>query len=247
MGIAGLDLSLMFERQFFVCSYGGCASWTIADFLGRYGTVHHIHSRQPPEFLSLPVSRKALNRWFGKGTKEHFSRSRRHRLEDTSNCTVIYLYAKPVYSIFSRRAFSRRHLKSIGVTGTNLRKLSKMSRSEYLDGGVDLIGYEQFFDNYVVAGVNRNYNIVAVNVQKLWESLENFFTDLKLPAGDLPSFPKERPREREEEIGRHLDYIYSSFNRRIDEMEPITVIPSMGEGDSSAVDQSHLKTVPERT
>lgn len=235
----------MSERRFFVCSYGGCASWTIASFLGRYGAVHHIHSTRPPEFLSFPVSRKALHRWFGGGAKEHFSGSRRDRLEDASNCAVIYLYVKPVYSIFSTRAFSRRHLKSIGVTGINLRKLCKMSRSEYLRGGVDLIGYEQFFDNYISNGINRNYDLLAVNVHQLWDNLDDFFGGLNLPTGDTRSFPKERRRKREDEINRHIDEIYGLFNERIDQMAPITVIAATGRRGSSA-DQSRLKSVPER-
>ncbi len=118
----------MQPMQFFICSYGGCASWSVARFLSRYGTVHHIHSRKSPEYLSLPVSRKIFHRWFGGGIKEHFSNSPSDNIQDTSICRVLYLYVKPVYSIFSKRAFSVRHLRSIGVSRTNLRSVSKMSR-----------------------------------------------------------------------------------------------------------------------
>ncbi len=214
----------MQPMQFFICSYGGCASWTVARFLRRYGTIHHIHSRKPPEYLTLPVSQKILHRWFGGGAKEHFSNSPSDRIQDTSTCSVLYLYVKPVYSIFSKKAFSVRHLKSIDVSGTNLRRISRMSRSDYLRGGVDLISYEQFFDNYVSQDINRNYNIVAVNVHKLWNHLPELFEILNLPQTDIESFPHERSREREKEIQEHLDDIYAHFNQRIDNMKPIVVV-----------------------
>ena len=99
-----------------------------------------------------------------------------------------------------------------------------MSRSDYLRGGVDLINYEQFFDNYVSKGINRNYNIIAVNVHKLWSHLSEFFDILNIPNTDIESFPHERTREREKEIQEHLDDIYAHFNQRIDEMKPIAVI-----------------------
>ena len=99
-----------------------------------------------------------------------------------------------------------------------------MSRSDYLRGGVDLVSYEQFFDNYVSQGINRNYNIIAVNVHKLWSHLSEFFDILNIPNTDIESFPHERTRERGKEIQEHLDDIYAHFNQRIDEMKPIAVI-----------------------
>ncbi|MDP6275770.1 MAG: hypothetical protein QGF69_02505 [Candidatus Marinimicrobia bacterium] len=105
-----------------------------------------------------------------------------------------------------------------------MRTISKMSRSDYLRGGVDLISYEQFFDNYVSQGINRNYNIIAVNVHKLWNHLPELFEILNIPQTDIESFPHERSREREKEIQKHLDDIYAHFNQRIDNMKPIVVV-----------------------
>jgi len=82
---------------------------------------------------------------------------------------------KPVYSILSRKAFSQRHLRSIGVKPQNLKKLKTLSPKEYIVGKTNLIDYESFFDNYVVKGINRNYDIIAVNVHKLWDNLAKFF------------------------------------------------------------------------
>ena len=99
-----------------------------------------------------------------------------------------------------------------------------MSRSDYLRGGVDLINYEQFFDNYVSKGINRNYNIIAANVHKLWSHLPELFEILNIPQTEIGSFPSERTHEREQEIMNHMDNIYAPFNQRIDDMKPILVV-----------------------
>ena len=82
-------------KRYFVCSYGGCASWTLLEFLQNNGVAYHIHSNRPPELLTLPVSRKLIHRLLNYGMREHFSNRKKHRIIDTSNCYVIYLYVKP--------------------------------------------------------------------------------------------------------------------------------------------------------
>jgi len=211
-------------KRYFVCSYGGCASWTLRRFLQHYGTAYHIHSCRPPEFLTLPVSRKPVHRLFNYGVKEHFGSARKDRIRDTSNCSVIYLFVKPAYSIFSRKAFSQRHLRSIGVERKNLRKLRKLSREEYITSGEDLIDYESFFHNYVMRGINRNYDIIAVNVHKLWNDLESFFTLTDLPLSELEKFPQRQPHRFAEKVEKYLNFAYRALNEKIDAMAPVTLI-----------------------
>ena len=40
------------KRTFYVCSYGGCGSYMLCDYLKNFGDVKHIHSRKPPSILS---------------------------------------------------------------------------------------------------------------------------------------------------------------------------------------------------
>jgi len=213
-------------KRYFVCSYGGCASWTLLQFLQNNGVTYHIHSNRPPELLTLPVSRKLIHRLLNYGMREHFSNRKKHRIIDTSNCYVIYLYVKPAYSILSRKAFSQRHLKSIGVKPQNLKKLKTLSRKEYLVGRTNLIDYESFFDNYVVKGINRNYDIIAVNVHKLWDNLPKFFSFTDIPLSEIKKFPKKRPHIAEKLLEKYVKsgYAYGSLNEKIDAMDPITLL-----------------------
>lgn len=211
MTIAGTE-------RYFVCSYGGCASWIVRRFLQNYGTAYHIHSCRPPEFLTLPVSRKPVHRLFNYGVKEHFGSARKDRIRDTSGCYVIYLFVKPAYSIFSRKAFSQRHLRSIGVERKDLKKLRKLSREEYVTGGEDLIDYESFFHNYVMGGINRNYDIIAVNVHKLWNDLESFFKLTDLPLSEMERFPRREPHRAAEKVEKYLNSAYRALNEKIDAM-----------------------------
>ena len=96
---------------------------------------------------------------------------------------------KPAYSIFSRNAFSQRHLRSIGVKPQNLKKLKTLSPKEYIVGKTNLIDYESFFDNYVVKGINRNYYIIAINIHKLWDNLAKFFSFTDIPLFEIKNFP----------------------------------------------------------
>ena len=215
----------LYSGEFYVCSYGGCASWTIHRFLKNYGTVYHIHSRFPPKYLTLPVSRKWSHRFSNEGVREHFSDNPADRIEVTTAVHVIFLYIKPVYSIYSRRAFSQRHLKSIGVTKKNLNILKTLSRQEYMKKNEDLINYEEFFNNYVNETAERNYDIISVNVEKLWDNLDTFFEYVDIPKSDKDRFPERRKPQAIGKITKYMDNIYSSYNTRIDEMDPIVTIP----------------------
>ncbi len=191
-------------KRYFVYSYGGCASLTLFEFLRNNGVTYHIHSNRPPELLTLPVSRKPIHRLLNYGVREHFSNRKKHRIFDTSNCYVIYIYVKPAYSTLSRKAFSQRHLRSIGVKPQNLKKLKTFSPKEYIVGKTNLIDYESFFDNYVVKGINRNYDIIAVNVHKLWENLVKFFLFTNIPLSEIKNFPKKRPHNAEKLLEKYV-------------------------------------------
>ena len=39
-------------RIFYVCSYGGCGSTMLSNYLKKFGIVYHIHSINPPDHLT---------------------------------------------------------------------------------------------------------------------------------------------------------------------------------------------------
>jgi hypothetical protein len=77
------------EKVFYVCSFGGCGSKMLCEYLTQFGTVKHVHSRYPPTTLAEIDS----NEWFSqKPIKE----------EALKDYYVIYIYRDPVKAILSR-------------------------------------------------------------------------------------------------------------------------------------------------
>ena len=40
------------KKVFYVCSYGGCGSKMLCEYLAHFGTIKHVHSRNPPNKLT---------------------------------------------------------------------------------------------------------------------------------------------------------------------------------------------------
>ena len=60
------------NKKFYICSYGGCGSTVLFNYLKSFGEVEHIHDRYPPEKLSHIGSNKTsclvYSEWFNKTT-----------------------------------------------------------------------------------------------------------------------------------------------------------------------------------
>ena len=56
------------DRIFYVCSYGGCGSYMLCNYLSYFGKVYHIHSRNTPknlEYIGEENSNKYIySEWF---------------------------------------------------------------------------------------------------------------------------------------------------------------------------------------
>ena len=85
------------EMTYYVCSYGGCGSYMLCDYLRKFGNVEHIHSRKPPLNLEYIGKKNTLENVYG----EWFNNVPIPE-NDLANYKVIYLYRNPVKAIYSR-------------------------------------------------------------------------------------------------------------------------------------------------
>ena len=76
-------------KVFYVCSFGGCGSKMLCEYLKHFGTVKHVHSRRPPTKLTHVGS----NEWFNNIPVED---------KYLKSYYVIYIYRDPVKAILSR-------------------------------------------------------------------------------------------------------------------------------------------------
>ena len=161
-----MKLYIKRPRIFYVCSFGGCGSWMLVQYLSQFGTVHHVHSRYPPEFLTT-----IDNEWFT---------ARKLTSEEIACTTVIYIYRNPVAALASvtRRFPLEDHLRNIECS-----RPAATLEDAALEG--DVFGLHEFFVNYV-RPVKRNYRIFCVKYEMFFKNLTAFNTLLKLQPTVLP-------------------------------------------------------------
>ena len=143
------------QKTFYVCSYGGCGSKMLCNALKKFGKVEHVHSRRPPDHLQYIGKNnggKTYCEWFNgieipdDKLEEYF---------------VIYIYRNPCHAIESRFLIPN-HLDHIQAD-RNI-KLVDVSNS-----GMDLYGIRNFYDNYTLPNLNRNYKIHSVKYEDIFD------------------------------------------------------------------------------
>ena len=180
------------KRVFYVCSYGGCGSKLLCDYLKLFGEVKHIHSRYPPlrlEYVGNEMGGDTYSEWFN-GIQIPENELYRY--------TVIYIYKDPVRSIYSRFK-DPGHLVNIG-TDKNI-KIEDVASSKK-----DLYGLYEFYGNYMRPNVKRNYKIICVRYEDLFEKLGELNKALRLINTKI-TFPKLESK-REYEYQKELDEVY---------------------------------------
>lgn len=183
-------------KTFYVCSYGGSGSWLLVNHLKQFGKAHHVHTRKPPEQLSEV-----------KG--EHFTTK---QLSDITGHYVIYIYSEPEYSMHCQQSFSGGHWRNIGVDPDLIQ-----DRETYIKNNQDLIKYEQFFDNYHNLE-NKNYNILFIRFEKIWDNLDAISNHLDV---SFDKFPGNKYNNKPKEFSRIS--VYDSFRERINKLEPVFI------------------------
>ena len=143
-------------KTFYVCSYGGSGSKMLVNALKKYGSVEHIHSRNPPDKLEYIGNNGGGNcycEWFnGIPIPDN-------KVDDY---VVIYIYRNPIKSIYSWHRFHiPEHLSHIQSANINIRL------GDVLTSGKDLYGIRNFYNNYTQKNENRNYKIYCVKYEDI--------------------------------------------------------------------------------
>jgi len=173
------------DHHFYICSFGGCGSWMLAQYLSNFGTVHHVHSRKPPPFVTTVV-------------EERFSTVR----TPYKHNTVIYIYRDPVAAMLSvdRRFDFATHLKNIECADTSV-TLEALETSRK-----DLLGLAEFDANYTTRN-QRNYDVVCVKYEDLFKSWSHLNHALH-----VYDSPRLYPKEKQTHTTRDTEGLKEAFS-----------------------------------
>jgi hypothetical protein len=191
------------NKKFYVCSYGGCGSQMLCHYLGNFGDVYHLHSRQPPIQLTNTGydDNKTYAEWFS--TLEIPD-------EELFKYKVIFLYRNPVDVIYSRYIDSPAMLKNVQCTNINV------TVNDCIQAKMDFFGLGEFFDNYTQKPM-KNYPIYCVKYEDLWANMSLFNQTFSLP--NIPLlYPVKKENEKPQKNYNDLVRIYKSLNEKINAM-----------------------------
>lgn len=162
------------KRMFYVCSYGGSGSKMFCRYLNSFGHTKHIHSRYPPQYLEH-VGHPLNSEWFNENKIDE---------DKIPYYTVIYIYRDPIKATLSRHRPAKRDQTIIKRNLVNIQvaeEYQSLSYNDLLESGKDLYGLEDFFDNYVSENYNKNYDIVCIKYETLWDNLSKINKILDIP------------------------------------------------------------------
>ena len=192
------------SKVFYVCSFGGCGSKMLCAYLEQFGTVKHVHSRNPPNILSeIDINTE----WFNNiPIKDQY----------LANYYVIYIYRDPIKAIISR--FSNpTHLTHIQINPT-----INLNQVQYSKN--DLYGIENFYDNYTNPLIKRNYKIYCIKYEDFFKKIGEFNRTFNITC-DESYYPIEKISKTHAAIDiKTLQQIYGRLKERMDKMPFIKII-----------------------
>lgn len=192
---------------YYVCSYGGCGSKMLSNYLSNFGKVFHIHSRDPPNKLeytgNINSNVNVYEEWFN-GVQ----------INDNKNYKVIYIYRNPIYAIYSRFNI-KAHLQHIMTNDNNTLK-------NVINTNRDLYGIQEFFNNYTSTR-NRNYNIYCVKYEDFFDNIEKFNETLNIP-NVKELYPTKFENTKNMTYFNELFNIYKNLIDKMNNMDFITIV-----------------------
>jgi hypothetical protein len=194
----------VYEKVFYVCSFGGCGSKMLCEYLGQFGSVKHVHSRHPPSALT-EIDK---NEWF----------SQKLIAEDKlKDYYVIYIYRDPVKAILSRFTHPA-HLNHIQANPNT-------TLPQVLETKQDLYGIGNFYDNYTTPPtIKRNYKIYCVKYEDFFKKIAEFNKTFQIQCC-TSQYPVERTTEKPFNIDTiALQSIYAPLRGKMLKMPFIKVV-----------------------
>jgi hypothetical protein len=185
------------KKIFYVCSYGGSGSHMLCEALNKYGEVHHIHSRRPPNNLEYIGCQKGGNtycEWFnGIVIPEN----------ELENYYVIYIYRNPSFSIPSRFQ-NPDHLKHIQIDNS-------IKLDDVLSSSTDLYKIREFYDNYIKPNKERNYKIYCVKYEDIFDKQDELSNLLGI--GKLNIVNKSSRNDSNKELDKIYNYLIDEMKK----------------------------------
>ena len=209
------------NMNYYICSYGGCGSTVLFQYLSNFGNVYHIHDRYPPKKLQY-VGKENTNEdiyseWFnGVEIPE----------DKLENYKIIFIYRHPIQVIFSRFAQTKgpniphlQHIKCANNGNINIYDVIRFKK--------DLYGIEEFFDNYTIP-TDRNYEIYSLKYELFWSNIRLFNYAIGIP--DIKElYPIKQERAKSFTFVNELSSIYSSLIGKINNMHFLEIIKPIRE------------------
>ena len=195
------------NKTFYICSYGGCGSTLVYNYLSNFGKVEHIHDRFPPDKLTYVgknhSSDNIYNEWFN---RTEIPNEKLHEYK------VIYIYRNPIDVIFSRfggpRGPNIPHLKHVMCDNDG-----NIDLTDVIKQNKDLYKLEEFFDNYTTKK-NRNYNIYCVKYESFFQNISLFNKVMNIP--DVKGlYPQKYERRKKIYYRKQLNNIYKSLKLKM--------------------------------
>ena len=194
----------VYEKVFYVCSFGGCGSKMLCEYLSQFGTVKHVHSRYPPTSL-MEIDK---HEWFSQKPIAE---------QALQNYYVIYIYRDPVKAILSRFTHPA-HLNHIQAN-------PHTTLPQVLATKQDLYGIENFYDNYTAPPANkRNYKIYCVKYEDFFQHIAEFNQTFQIQCSSR-QYPIEKTTDKPFNIDTiALQNIYCKLREKMAKMPFLKVI-----------------------
>ena len=204
------------NMNYYICSYGGCGSTILTNYLSNFGNVYHIHDRYPPSKLKHVgknnSDKEVYSEWFNDVD-----------IPDTElkNYKIIYIYRNPLYVIYSRLA------KPTGPNTPHLQHImcdndGNIALYDVLHKKQDLYKLEEFFDNYS-SKKERNYHIYCVKYEQFWNNISLFNKVIGIP--DVKKlYPRKYEKPKQIYFESVLKMIYGNLLQKMARMNFIEVV-----------------------
>lgn len=199
------------DMNYYICSFGGCGSTVLFNYMSNFGNVYHIHDRFPPSKLTYIGNENVINEniyseWFN---------SIEIPEDKLKNYKVIYIYRNPIEVIYSRFAQSKgpniphlQHIKCDNNGNINL--------FDVLQTKKDLYKIEEFYDNYTIP-FERNYIIFCLRYELFWNNISLFNKIIDIP--DIKElYPIKQERPKNYQYIKELGFIYGSLINKMNRM-----------------------------
>jgi len=203
------------NKNFYICSSGGCGSTVIFHYLSNFGNVYHIHDRFPPNKLTYigkqNTNEEVYSEWFN---------SIEIPEDKLQNYKVIFIYRNPINVIFSRYAQKYgpnvQHLQHIKCDNNG-----DINIYDVLKSGRDLYKMEEFFDNYTM-NKERNYDIYCIKYELFWNNISLFNKIMEIP--DITElYPIKQETSKRLQFIVKLNIIYYSLINKMNKMRFIEI------------------------